>query len=315
MITIFACLRHSKGQFAIIQRNAIISWTLLSPKPEIILLGDDEGTAEICHELGLIHVPEVARSKFGGSLVNDLFEKAQRLAKYDLICYVNSDVIVTQSLIQAIDIVRKQWKRFVLFCGVWNLAIEHEIDFRCLDWEDQLRNLVHKNEKTPVVSQSADLFLFPKWFYRNIPPFAVGGSGWDSWLIFKTRAEKIPLIDASKFMFIVHADHDGTTHSDRWIKNKDHDINLSLTSWWPRTFMRLDAPYSLERDGIIRKKRILELLHPRINAIKSRYLFNNKIWMVGCRVKRRLVFFKQKIRNYIKKHEEVDQRPSQSKKR
>ena len=51
------------GLFAVIQRNAIESWTRLEPRPEIILFGRDAGTAELCDELGLRHVPDVAHDR------------------------------------------------------------------------------------------------------------------------------------------------------------------------------------------------------------------------------------------------------------
>ena len=60
MLTIFAIPKAFKGQFDAIQHNAIRSWVQLDPKPEVVLFGDDEGTAEIANELGLRHIPEIA---------------------------------------------------------------------------------------------------------------------------------------------------------------------------------------------------------------------------------------------------------------
>ncbi len=65
MLTLFAIPKAFRGHINTIQRNAIKSWTLLNPKPEIILLGDDEGTAEVAQEFGLIHIPEVDRNEYG----------------------------------------------------------------------------------------------------------------------------------------------------------------------------------------------------------------------------------------------------------
>ena len=63
MLTLFAIPKHFRGHFATIQRNAITSWTRLTPRPEILLFGDEEGTGEIARELGLRHFPEVAHSR------------------------------------------------------------------------------------------------------------------------------------------------------------------------------------------------------------------------------------------------------------
>jgi hypothetical protein len=56
MITLITCPKPFRGHSKIIQRNAIKSWTLLEPKPEILLMGDDEGTAEAAAEFGARHV-------------------------------------------------------------------------------------------------------------------------------------------------------------------------------------------------------------------------------------------------------------------
>jgi hypothetical protein len=46
-MTIFAIPKPFIGQIGVIQKNAIASWTKLSPRPEIILFGDEIGTGAI----------------------------------------------------------------------------------------------------------------------------------------------------------------------------------------------------------------------------------------------------------------------------
>ena len=64
MLSIFAIPKPFQGEFNIIQRNAIKSWTLLLPKCEIILFGDEEGTKEIAKEFGTLYLPEVKKNEF-----------------------------------------------------------------------------------------------------------------------------------------------------------------------------------------------------------------------------------------------------------
>ena len=45
MLTFFTTAKPFRGHNAIIQRNALKSWTLLRPDVEVILFGDDEGAA------------------------------------------------------------------------------------------------------------------------------------------------------------------------------------------------------------------------------------------------------------------------------
>src|SRR5437868_6839668 len=47
-LTVFATMKHFRGRAAVHQRNAIRSWTLLRPRPEVILFGDEDGVVQIC---------------------------------------------------------------------------------------------------------------------------------------------------------------------------------------------------------------------------------------------------------------------------
>ena len=65
MLTLFAIPKQFHGYSGVIQRNAVKSWTLLRPPPEIILFGDEDGTAEAVKEFGIRHIPKVARNEYG----------------------------------------------------------------------------------------------------------------------------------------------------------------------------------------------------------------------------------------------------------
>ena len=95
MLTILSTPKAFTGLFAVIQRNAIESWTKLEPRPEIILFGRDPGTAEICDELGLRHVPDVATNAQGTPLLSDMFITGQALATNPVVCWANADIIFT----------------------------------------------------------------------------------------------------------------------------------------------------------------------------------------------------------------------------
>ena len=56
VLTIFTTAKPFHGQIAVIQDNAIQSWTLLRPECEIILFGDEEGTAEAAAKFGINHI-------------------------------------------------------------------------------------------------------------------------------------------------------------------------------------------------------------------------------------------------------------------
>lgn len=280
MFTLFAIPKPFNGHIGLIQRNAIYSWTLLRPRPEIILFGDEAGTAQICQEANLKHMPEVACNGSGVPLLNCLFEKAQNLATYDLVCYVNSDIIITQSLIDSIDVIKRQKKRFVALCTPWNLIIKNEIDFALPAWERNLRDSVRENGIAPR-PVGADLFLFPRGFYHRIPPFLVGRTCFDNWLIFKTRRLKTPLIDVTPFALLVHQSHEGTTHGGWCMDRKKFLGNELIAGWWARTFVAADATHRVEADGHLRKKSIFELIKPRLEAILNDTILNKLVRLIG----------------------------------
>src|SRR5579864_9153975 len=94
MLTLFTMPRAFRGHMSVIQRNAIQSWQHLRPACEVMLFGDDAGTAEVAAELNIRHVPQVKRNAYGTPLLNELFGAAERAASYPWLCYVNADVIL-----------------------------------------------------------------------------------------------------------------------------------------------------------------------------------------------------------------------------
>jgi hypothetical protein len=94
MLTLFTTAKPFIGHSAIIQRNALKSWTLLHPNAEVILFGDDEGAAETARELRLRYEPYVARNEFGSKRLDYMFSTARAIARNDILCYVNCDILL-----------------------------------------------------------------------------------------------------------------------------------------------------------------------------------------------------------------------------
>ena len=63
MLTIFSIPKAFVGHIGVIQRNALKSWSLLEPRCEIIIFGDEEDIAEAAAETGAAHVPEIGRNE------------------------------------------------------------------------------------------------------------------------------------------------------------------------------------------------------------------------------------------------------------
>ncbi|PYU36758.1 MAG: hypothetical protein DMG54_36035, partial [Acidobacteria bacterium] len=114
--TIFSTPKPFKGHIGIIQRNAITSWTLIKPRPEIILFGSDAGTAEVARELGVRHESEIATNQYGTPLLNDLFLRAETYSQSQTMCYVNTDILLFSRFKRGVDQVSNQLRKFLLCC-------------------------------------------------------------------------------------------------------------------------------------------------------------------------------------------------------
>jgi hypothetical protein len=202
---LFTSPKPFHGHSAIIQRNAIRSWTLLHPPCQIILCGDDEGTAETAAEMGAQHIPTIACTDYGTPLVSDLFEQAQRGTTHNLVCYINADIILMGDFLQAAARVAHAHPMFLMGGQRWDVDITTPLDFSP-GWEEPLRRLARQQGKLHNPS-GIDYFVFPRGMISAMPPFAIGRPGWDCWLLYHVRSRNIPLIDATRSVMAIHQNH------------------------------------------------------------------------------------------------------------
>lgn len=202
MLTIFSIPKPFTGHSAVIQTNAVRSWTEL-PGCEVLLFGDDEGVAEAAAAHGARHISGVVTSEAGTPRLDWVFERAQESATHETLCYVNADVILMDDLPHACESVPSE--RFLLIGKRWDVRIEEPLGFG-EDWREELHELV----RTRGILQgpaAIDYFAFPRGLWGALPPFFVGRPGWDNWMIFNARARKIPVIDATDAVMAVHQEH------------------------------------------------------------------------------------------------------------
>ena len=206
LITLFSAPKpFTDPHIALIQRNALHSWTLL-PDVEIILLGDEEGLSQAAKEFGVKHIPNVKCNDNGTPLISSMFELARQNGHSDLFCIVNADMILMPDLVEAAKQVVKLKDKFVLLSWRWDLDVTQPIEFT-EGWQSWLEATVRTQGQLHRPAGS-DFFLFPKSCYQDIPNFAIGRAGWDNWMIYKARQEKWPVIDCTPSVMIVHQSHD-----------------------------------------------------------------------------------------------------------
>jgi len=206
MLTLFAVPKPFLDHTAMIQRNAITSWTLLRPHPQIILFGREEGTAAIAADLGVQHVPDVARNEYGTPLVSSMFEQAQDQTTDHLLCYVNADIILTDDFMRAVERVFHRKRHFLMIGCRWDVNVAKPLSFES-DWAKLLQSYVveHGQRHPPT---GIDYFVFSRGLWGDIPPFAVGRAAWDNAMVYRARIQGAAVVDATEVVMAVHQNHD-----------------------------------------------------------------------------------------------------------
>jgi hypothetical protein len=194
-----------------IQRNALKSWTLLHPDVEVILFGEDAGAAEAARELGLRHEPWVERNRFGSKRLDYLFARAQELARHEVLCYCNCDIILLPEFCKALERVRERHERFLLVGRRWDTDVREALGFAAPEWEKRAKALA-RERGVQQPGWSVDYFAFRRGLYAAMPALVIGRVWWDHWLVWKAREEGAAVVDASEVVTAIHQNHDYGYH-------------------------------------------------------------------------------------------------------
>jgi hypothetical protein len=255
LITLFSAPKpFTDPHIAMIQRNAIKSWTLL-PDVEVVLLGDEEGLTEAARDLGVKHVAHVECNANGTPLISSMFTLARENSNSDLLCIINTDMVLMPDFVEAAKKVKGLRSEFVLLSQRWDLDVTTPLDFSG-DWSRSLRSMVHGQGQLHRPAGS-DFFLFPKFCYADIPAFTIGRAGWDNWMIYKARKENWAVIDCTPSVMIVHQNHD-YSHLPGAKPHYDHpetNENIRLAGGQANVrYTILDSTHQLVGDTLARPK-------------------------------------------------------------
>ena len=214
MLTIFSTLKplgvpHADN----VQRNAIQSWMTLAAPCEILLLGDDEGTAEIAAEYGLRHEPNIARlNNSSPPLVSSIFARGQELASFDLVMYINSDIILLSDFIPTLESILEQRKNsskpYLVVGRRHDLELKEQLDFQNPHWERRLRMDTKRRGKIHQ-DWGIDYFIFRKsdWL-KEMPAFTIGVYRYDNWLLYRARSVGMDVIDATQGITAIQQEYE-----------------------------------------------------------------------------------------------------------
>ncbi len=269
-LTIFATPKKFDGHIGVIQRNAIQSWTRMSPRPHIILFGTEYGTAEIAREFGLAHVPEIKCNQWGTPLVSDLFEQAESHSTSPVLSYVNSDIVLFDDFARAVTRVADLTPQFLMVGRRNDLDIPDELSFQD-GWSEALRQRARREGKLQI-ARSIDYFAFSRGLYPAMPPLAIGRFWWDNWLLWRARSLNAAVVDATSEVLIVHQNHDysHTTYGrskEELMASEECILNARLTCadsadyddgfFWRYAYTIDDATHKLAANGLTSNPRRL----------------------------------------------------------
>jgi hypothetical protein len=204
LVTMFALPKPFRGLAAVQQRNAIESWIRLGNDVEVLLLGDEPGIPDVANMLNVRHIPSIDKNEFGTPLLGSAFRIAEASATGQFLCYVNSDIILMPDFIRAV--LRINFSRFLMCGRRWDAQIQRPIDYKDPGWVRRLKRYALRSGNLDS-EYAIDYFVFTRGLWNTFPQFAVGRFAWDNWIIYSARREKIPVIDATNAVFIVHQSH------------------------------------------------------------------------------------------------------------
>jgi hypothetical protein len=297
MLTVFTIPKAFKGPSRTIQFNAIGSWLRLKPPCEVLLFGNEEGTAEAASQLRVRHIPEIECSDYGTPLVSCAFRLAQKLSTRDLFCYVNADVILVSDFVSSLS--RVEEKSFLVVGRRWDVDLGGSIDFSDPSWESKLLEHVHSNGVLHG-PQGLDYFVFTRGLFENMPPFVVGRVGWDNWMVLHARLSRVSVFDATRAITAIHQNHDyshlpeGEVTMRRGIEAQH---NLELLGGRYRALDVRDATYVLTptevttTSGLVRLRRLLETppeLYPNLGPLVKMTLVTRVVVDIILRLKSKL---------------------------
>lgn len=198
------------------QNNALTSWARLGLN--VLVLGNDPGTAEISRQLGFTHLPSVRCNSQGTPLLSSLFDTAKESSNTDYLAYLNADIILQPDFQQAIlNLIRqiKAGQDILLSCRRMNIPLNERLplsDSACNKKLDKLKETYGSWD----ASNAVDLFLFNRDLFEAIPDFAIGRMQWDNWLLWQGKERGASIIDATEDITLLHPIHGYAEHTAGW---------------------------------------------------------------------------------------------------
>jgi hypothetical protein len=252
MITFLTSPKPFAGVAETNQINAITSWLHVDQDIEVILYGKSEGTGVAAQELGIQYVPDIQTNEFGTPLFGAIAAHASLHARHDLQVYVNCDIILTPKIRKAMQLINHP--QFLMIGQRLDLAQGAGWDISETDYRKQLLRLSQAEQITLHIPQGSDYFGFRRGLWKGLPPIAIGRGGYDNALILFCLENRIPVIDATFVVPVIHQFHNYnhlTNGYNEVFNGKEAKMNLDYAGKHHIPIL-LDATWYMSQKGIFR---------------------------------------------------------------
>jgi hypothetical protein len=253
VITLFTIPKPFEREIETIQRNAISSWLALDGI-EVVLVGDEPGTAEIARELGVAHVGGVLTSDAGTPRLDDAFAKVDEAATQPLRTFVNTDIVLLDDFVPAARRVAETDSPFLVVGATCDLDVGERLQLA----DPEVRSALRERALAKGRSRGAtaiDYFVFTPRLFDPMPAFVVGRARFDNWLVWRARTRGI-VVDATGAVVAVHQRHDYAHVAgglDEAHFGAEAARNLELAGGKRRLYTINDASHRLTADGRLRR--------------------------------------------------------------
>jgi hypothetical protein len=236
---IFTTLMPLVGDRKHIQINAVKSWTLLKPRPRVVVFGlKEKGVKELGSTLDL-ELMSVKRSPSGAPLVRDMFERGFALGPGT---YINGDIILTQSFVRGFQACSKRFVDFLMIGRRHDVTLNSTIPFSD-GWQRRLKDKSHPHSVGGI-----DYFAANRNIWGKIPDLAVGRYAWDNWLVHRAIENGVAVVNANDAILVFHQNHEERASREA----VDSKKNLRLVG--RQIGIITHAPWNMGADYKIKKK-------------------------------------------------------------
>jgi hypothetical protein len=269
VLTLFSIPKPFEDLVDTIQRNALRSWCALDGV-EVLVLGDEPGTADTAAEFGVQHLGGLVTNERGTPRLDDAFARVEATARYPLRCFVNADIVFLDDFRPALQSVQASLSDFLAVGETREVAVIEALPLDEPEGRVDLRRRALAEGRSRGAT-AIDYFVYSEGLFGSLPPFVVGRAGFDNWLVWSARAGGAAVVDMTRAVLAVHQSHD-YSHVPGGQNEAHFGVeaarNLSLAGGKRQLYTIYDASYRLAGDGRMRRN-LAATFRLRENARKA----------------------------------------------